>query len=80
MRRPPEEFYCTTCNGTDITAEAYCVWDSVEQKWAHYEVVEEGYDYCETCMDQTTGSFRPITDVKTLAQIAIKQNEKEKTA
>ena len=75
MRQPPEEFYCTDCGGTDITAEAYCYWDNVEQNWAYYEVVAEGYDYCVDCEDQRTGAFRPITDVKTLAQIAIKKEE-----
>lgn len=71
----PEEFYCTTCGGTDITVEAYCYWDTAEQKFAHFETVDEGYDYCTDCDEQTAGSFRPVTDVKTLAQIAIKKEE-----
>ena len=71
----PEKYCCTACGGTNITVEAYCVWDNVEQKFAHYEVVDEGYDYCVDCEDQRTGAFFPITDVKTLAQIAIKREE-----
>ena len=74
---PPEEFYCTNCGGTDLRAEAYCYWDVAAQTWAHYEVVDEGYDYCADCNDQTTGSFRPITDLKTLAQIAIQKSERK---
>ena len=75
MSYPPEEFYCTTCGGTDIQAEAYCYWDVAAQTWAYYEVVDEGFDFCADCEEQTAGSFRPITDVKTLAQIAIKKEE-----
>lgn len=75
MTRPPEEYYCENCGGTDITVEAYCYWDNVEQNFAHYETVDEGYDYCADCEDRATAEFRPITNVKTLAQIAIKQEE-----
>ena len=71
----PEEFFCTECDGTDIIAEAYCSWDITTQKWSYYEVVDEGYDYCHDCNDQRIGGFRPITDVKSLAQIAINKQE-----
>jgi hypothetical protein len=71
----PEEYYCTDCGGTDITVEAYCSWDNVEQKFAHFETADEGYDYCADCEDERKGAFRPITDVKTLAQIAIQKDE-----
>jgi len=70
-----EEYYCPDCGGTDITVEAYCYWDNVEQKFAHFETADEGYDYCAGCEDQCRGDFRPITDVKTLAQIAIEKEE-----
>jgi hypothetical protein len=72
----PEEFYCPDCGGTDITAEASCSWDNAEQKWGYYEVKDDGYDYCMDCEDQRKGAFRPITDVKTLAQIAIVKSER----
>jgi len=71
--RPPEEYYCTICGGTGLTVEAYCRWDNVTQTFAHHELADEGYDYCRDCNDQCRGDFRPITDVKTLAQIAIKK-------
>ena len=74
MRQPPEEYYCTACGGTNIIAEAYCSWDSVAQMWVFDQVIDEGYDYCTDCED-SAGEFRPITDVKTLAQIAIKKEE-----
>ena len=69
--QPPEEFYCTNCGGTDITVEALCYWDNVTQTFTNFEVVNEGYDYCADCEDRADVEFRPITDVKTLAQIAI---------
>jgi hypothetical protein len=72
---PPAEFYCTVCGGTDVTVEAYCYWDNVEQKFTHSETADEGYDYCADCNDRAAGEFRPITDVKTLAQIAIQKDE-----
>ncbi|MDB4725586.1 hypothetical protein OAF44_03595 [Akkermansiaceae bacterium] len=80
MRQPPEEYYCTNCGGPNITVEAYCVWDNVEQKFAHFETADEGYDYCADCEDQAHGDFRPITDVKTLAQIAIEREEAREKA
>jgi len=73
--RPPEEFYCTGCGSTDMTSEAYCYWDNVTQSYADFEVVDEGNDWCEACSSHRTGDFRPITDLKTLAQIAIKREE-----
>jgi hypothetical protein len=75
QRTALDEFYCTDCGGTDITVEAYCSWDNVEQKFAHFETADEGYDYCADCEDQRKGAFRPITDVKTLARIAIQKDE-----
>ena len=71
----PEEYYCTDCGGTNIVAEASCSWDITTQKWAYFEVEDEGYDYCHDCNDQCIGGFRPITDVKSLAQIAINKQE-----
>ena len=75
MTQPPEEYCCTDCGGTDITVEAYCYWDNVKQDFADFEVAAEGWDYCADCEDRATAEFRPITNVKTLAQIAIKQEE-----
>ena len=73
----PEEFYCTGCGSTDMTAEAYCLWDNVTQSYAGFKVVDEGNDWCEACSSHRTGYFRPITDIKTLAQIAIKKSERK---
>jgi hypothetical protein len=73
--RPLEEYYCTSCGGTNMAVEAYCSWDNVEQKFVHDETADEGHDYCGDCEDHAQGDFRPITDVKTLAQIAIQKEE-----
>ena len=73
----PKEYYCVGCGSTDITVEAYCDWDNVTQDWQYAGVVDEGYDYCADCEDQSTGAFRAITDVKTLAQIAIGKSERK---
>lgn len=74
MRLPPQEFCCTACGGTNVVAEAYCSWDRLEQMWVHEEFVDEGYDHCADC-ENSAAEFRPITDVKTLAQIAINREE-----
>ena len=73
--KPPEEYYCTNCGGTTVVTEAYCHWNPVNQCWELDTVMDGGYDYCNGCADETNGSFRPITDVKTLAQIDIKKEE-----
>lgn len=75
MRHPPEDFYCTTCGGANITSEAYCHWNVDNQCWEFDGVMDEGYDYCNDCSDERTGEFRPVTDVKILALIAIKREE-----
>jgi hypothetical protein len=70
----PEEFFCTDCGGTNIIAEATCYWDITTQKWAHFEVADEGWDNCADC-GHDGADFRTITDIKSLAQIAIKKQE-----
>ena len=74
---PPHEYYCTGCGSTDMTSEAYCQWDNVTQGYADFQVSDEGRDWCTECEDQSTGAFRAITDVKTLAQIAIGKSERK---
>ena len=69
-----EEYYCTSCGGTDIAIEAYCQWDVTTQDWAYLDLRDEALASCGDCYSETT-AFRPITDVKTLAQIAIKKEE-----
>ena len=70
----PEEFFCTECDGTDIIAEAYCSWDITTQKWAYYSVSDEGWDSCADC-GHDSSDYRPVTDIKSLAQIAINKQE-----
>ena len=70
----PEGFYCTKCGSDEMIAEAFCYWDITTQKWAHFEAKEDGWDSCADC-GNAQGEFRPITDVKTLAQIAISKQE-----
>ena len=70
----PQELYCKTCGGTNVTSFADCGWDVVTQSFSFFDVRSED-DYCADCEDRATGEFRPITDLKTLAQIAIKQEE-----
>ena len=73
----PKEYYCTACDGTDITVEAHCYWDNVEQKFAHFEIEYEDDHWCSDCEDRVEGRFRPIADVKTLAQVAIVKTERK---
>jgi hypothetical protein len=73
----PEEVYCTGCGSTDITCEAICYWDNVTQSYADFQVSDEGNDWCGACSSRGRCDFRPITDVKTLAQIAIVKSERK---
>lgn len=70
----PEEYCCTDCGGTNVSSDAWCSWDNATQDFANFEVADEGFDYCADC-GHDGAEFRPITDVKTLAQIAIKREE-----
>ena len=70
----PEEYYCTACGGTNIIVEAHCYWNNVKQDFADFEPAESGWDNCADCGNDGA-EFRPITDVKTLAQIAINREE-----
>lgn len=73
----PEGFYCTTCGGTNIQVEAECKWDEVRQDWGHFEVKDGGYDHCYDCDGECDADFREITDLKTLARIAIHTEEQK---
>ena len=68
----PKEFYCPTCGGTNITSDARCKWDVVEQKFVLDYASRDEYDYCNDCNDQVDADFREVTDVKTLAMLAIR--------
>ena len=70
----PEEYCCADCGSTEVMVEAYCYWDNVTQRFAHYETADDGWDNCSDC-GHDRGEFRPITDLKTLARIAIKREE-----
>jgi hypothetical protein len=65
----PYEYYCLTCGGTDVETDAFANWNRVEQKW---EYDFRDYEHCGDCEDDCNTDQRPITDVKILAQIAIK--------
>ena len=75
--RQPKEYYCVGCGSTDIIIEAHCYWDNVTQGYADFQLSDEGRDWCTECEDQSTGAFRAITDIKTLAQIAIVKSERK---
>ena len=70
----PQELYCTDCGSTNVKSFADCEWDVVTQSFSYFDVHSDD-DYCADCEDRATGKFRPITDLKTLAQIAIKREE-----
>jgi hypothetical protein len=72
----PEEYYCTACGSTAVVSQAECKWDNVTQDFTGFYVADEGYDYCTEC-GHDGAEFRPITDVKTLAQIAIIKSERK---
>ena len=67
----PKEFYCTDCGGTNLTADAYCNWDVVKQTFVLHSASRDSYDYCNDCGEEVGADFREVTDVKTLAKLAI---------
>jgi len=66
-----KEFYCTSCGGTDLTADAYCSckWNVEEQKFVLHSEHRSENDYCNDCSEHVHADFREVTDVKTLAKI-----------
>lgn len=75
MSEQPYEYYCLSCGGNNVDHEAYVNWNRVEQKWEIEDIRD--YEYCGNCQDECGTDQRPITDVKILAQIAIKNAEKQ---
>jgi len=67
----PKELYCPDCGGTDLTVDGYCNWDVVEQKFVLYGPSRDEYDFCEDCSVHVHSEWREVTDVKTLARLAI---------
>jgi hypothetical protein len=73
----PEGFYCTTCDGTNIQVEAEAEWDAVRQEWQIFDITLDGSWFCSDCDGQCDADFREITDLKTLARIAIHTEEQK---
>ena len=73
----PEEYYCERCDGTDITTSTHadCRWDVVKQDFVEFSLYDEGTDYCNTCKGESDCYWREVTDVKTLAKIAIHKGD-----
>ena len=71
----PDELYCKHCGGTDVISEGYVVWDAVTQKFDFDSACDEGTDYCTTCDGESNCYWREITDLKTLAKIAIHKGD-----
>ena len=69
----PEEVYCTRCDGNDISTSTFadCRWDTIKQDFVVYSLCDGGTDYCNTCHREADSEWREITDLKTLAKIAI---------
>ena len=74
MPEQPYEYYCLKCGGTDVSTDAVAYWNREEQKW---DQDFRDYEYCSDCEDECRTDQRPITDVKILAQIAIKNAERQ---
>ena len=70
----PQQYVCPHCGGTELTVEAYADWDVVKQRW-DFEVADGSSEWCQNCETDVFGTFIPVDDVKTLAQIAIYQEE-----
>ena len=70
-RTIPVEYYCTACGGTGIIMDATCHWDTTKQEFVDLCVSDQDIQWCYTCEAETTVDERQITDVKTLAKIAI---------
>lgn len=70
----PERLVCPHCGGTSLGVAATAWWDEEEQDWA-FSVDDEADDYCADCNGYVCGEFIPISDVKTAALVAIKENE-----
>lgn len=70
----PQQHVCPHCGGTELTVEAYADWDVVKQCW-DFEITAGSNDWCSDCQTNVLGTFIPVDDVKTLALIAIYQEE-----
>ena len=75
MSEQPIEYYCLRCGGTNVDSEAWVSWNRAEQKWEIDD--HRDYDHCHDCEDECSTADRPVTDVKILAQIAIKNAERQ---
>jgi len=77
----PIERYCTDCGSTDVELDATCKWDAVKQEFVDYSPGASGIvadvlkgledQWCNTCSKKTTAEVRYVTDLQTLAKIAI---------
>ena len=71
----PEQIYCTECGSTDIVYDADCKWDVVKQDFVDFDPVGRSSQFCRICADEVFCEWREVTDVKTLAKIAIHKGD-----
>lgn len=70
----PYKLACSRCGSTEIESQAVCYWNEVTQSFSDFRVEDGGSDVCTDCGGYRA-EFLPVTDVKTLAQIAIMKQE-----
>jgi hypothetical protein len=70
----PERLVCPHCGGTELSVNATAWWDEEKQTW-DFSINDGADDYCGDCLGYVCGEFVPITDVKSAALAAIRQNE-----
>lgn len=70
----PERFVCPHCGSVNLDAQATAWWDEASQEW-RFVLCDGADDFCYDCDTHVVGEFVPITDLKSAARVAIKQNE-----
>ena len=73
---PTNEYACDQCGSTKVSVRAWFDWDIIKQEWVRD--YSSDTTWCDDCGDDLPITARPITDLKTIAQIAIAR-EKEST-
>ena len=73
MHEMLKDYYCTECGSTDVVHTMDCRWDVVKQDFVDFDLQERRF--CRTCEAGVYCDWMEVTDLKTLAKIAIHKGD-----
>lgn len=65
------KYVCQTCGSDNVSTEAHVNWNTIKQTWVFDVTFDEGTDWCNDCMEETTLDYVPVNDLRTIAEYTV---------